>query len=109
MNTSLRRSRRPFARARGCGRWIVRIAGAVAAASTPSMIQAQEGAASAGKDRVESPLETVVVTGSALRSGVRKLEASYNIVTANEEQIRDSNPRSTADLLKISPGIWPES
>src|SRR5262245_52437503 len=108
MNTSLRRSRRPFARANGCARWIVGIAGAVAA-STPSMIQAQDAAASAGKDRAESPLETVVVTGSALTSGVRKLEASYNIVTANADQIRDSNPRSTADLLKISPGIWPES
>src|SRR5690606_38411884 len=26
-----------------------------------------------------------------------------------EEQIRQSNPKSTADLLKISPGLWPES
>ncbi len=25
------------------------------------------------------------------------------------EQIRRANPKSTADLLKISPGIWPES
>jgi outer membrane receptor protein involved in Fe transport len=40
---------------------------------------------------------------------VKKLEASYNIVTANEEEIRNSNPKSTADLLKISPGMWPES
>jgi hypothetical protein len=54
-------------------------------------------------------LETVVVTGSAISGGVTKLEASYNIVTANEEQIRQSNPKSTADLLKISPGLWPES
>ena len=41
--------------------------------------------------------------------GVKKLEASYNIVTANEEEIRRANPKSTADLLKISPGMWPES
>ena len=54
-------------------------------------------------------LETVVVTGSAISGGVKKLEASYNIVTANEEEIRNSNPKSTADLLKISPGMWPES
>ncbi|HEX7128683.1 MAG TPA: TonB-dependent receptor [Rhodanobacteraceae bacterium] len=52
-------------------------------------------------------LQTVVVTASA--TGVRKLDASYNIVTANREQIQQANPLSTADLLKISPGIWPES
>jgi outer membrane receptor protein involved in Fe transport len=52
-------------------------------------------------------LQTVVVTASAI--GVKKLDASYNIVTANREQIRESNPISVADLLKISPGIWPES
>lgn len=53
-------------------------------------------------------LDTLVVTGSASGS-VRKLEASYNVVTATEEQIKQSNPKSTADLLKISPGMWPES
>src|SRR5579875_1703579 len=52
-------------------------------------------------------LQTVVVTASAI--GVKKLDASYNIVTANREEIRQSNPISVADLLKISPGIWPES
>ena len=40
---------------------------------------------------------------------MKKLEASYNIVTATEEEIRHANPKSTADLLKISPGMWPES
>jgi outer membrane receptor protein involved in Fe transport len=54
-------------------------------------------------------LETIVVTGVASASGVKKLEASYNIVTANEAEIRRANPKSTADLLKISPGMWPET
>jgi TonB-dependent receptor-like protein len=57
----------------------------------------------------QSGLETIVVTGTAIAGGVKKLEASYNIVTANEEEIRRANPKSTADLLKISPGMWPES
>ncbi|HXE66777.1 MAG TPA: TonB-dependent receptor plug domain-containing protein [Rhodanobacteraceae bacterium] len=52
-------------------------------------------------------LETVVVTASAI--GVKKLDASYSIVSANREEIRQANPVSVADLLKISPGIWPES
>jgi hypothetical protein len=78
-----------------------------AAAMTPAWSGAQQS-----DTAVEQPptgLETVVVTGSAITEGVTKLEASYNIVTANEEQIRQANPRSTADLLKISPGLWPES
>ena len=56
-----------------------------------------------------SGLETIVVTGVAAAGGVKKLEASYNIVTATEAEIRQANPKSTADLLKISPGMWPES
>jgi outer membrane receptor protein involved in Fe transport len=87
-----------------------RIAGlvSIAVAMTPSLSGAQEAAASE-PERPASGLETVVVTGSAITGGVTKLEASYNIVTANEEQIRQSNPKSTADLLKIAPGLWPES
>jgi len=52
-------------------------------------------------------LETVVVTATPL--GVRKRDASYSVVVADAEQIKESNPKSTADLLRISPGIWPES
>ena len=52
-------------------------------------------------------LQAVVVTANA--GGVKKLDASYNVVSADREQIKLANPKSTADLLKISPGIWPES
>ena len=52
-------------------------------------------------------LEEVVVTASAI--GVKKLDASYNIVTVDQDLIKESNPKSAADLLKLSPGIWPES
>lgn len=52
-------------------------------------------------------LQAVVVTANA--GGVKKIDASYNVVTADRQQITDANPKSTADLLKISPGIWPES
>jgi outer membrane receptor for Fe3+-dicitrate len=64
------------------------------------------------KDQAEAQSDTqslqgIVVTGTA--SGVKKLDASYNITAANLEQIREANPKSTADILKISPGLWPES
>jgi outer membrane cobalamin receptor len=50
---------------------------------------------------------TVVVTATPL--SVKKLDASYSVVVADADQIRLSNPNSTADLMRISPGIWPES
>jgi hypothetical protein len=81
---------------------------AILAAAVPSTIRAQE-AEPPDDDASESSLDTIVVTGTAIASGVKKLEASYNIVTATEEEIRRANPKSTADLLKISPGMWPES
>ncbi len=87
----------------------VRVA-VLAALATPITAVAQDPDAGANEqDSENSGLETIVVTGVASAGGVKKLEASYNIVTASDEEIRRSNPKSTADLLKISPGMWPES
>ncbi|PWK88600.1 TonB-dependent receptor [Fulvimonas soli] len=54
-------------------------------------------------------LEQVVVTGNTATGGLKKIDTSYSVVTATSEQIKMANPKSTADLLKISPGLWPES
>lgn len=80
---------------------------AAAAQDPQSAAPAQDATTQAPADKATT-LDTVVVTGSA-SGGVKKLEASYNIVTANAEEIKQANPKSTADLLKISPGMWPES
>lgn len=56
-----------------------------------------------------SQVETVVVTGTARREGLRKLDASFSITTADEEQIKQAAPSSTADLLKIVPGVYVET
>jgi iron complex outermembrane receptor protein len=56
-----------------------------------------------------STLDEIVVTGSAQAKGLKKLDASFSIVTASLEEIRDVNPSSSADLLKIVPGMWAES
>lgn len=63
----------------------------------------QAAAPSSAKDN----LEQVVVTATA--TGIRKLDASYTITAVNADEIKQANPKSTADLLKVSPGIWPES
>jgi outer membrane receptor protein involved in Fe transport len=79
--------------------------------ATPASDQAATGAPQAApanaKQSKTQTLQTIVVTATAF--GVKKIDASYSIVTANREEIRQANPVSVADLLKISPGIWPES
>src|ERR1700676_5764586 len=52
-------------------------------------------------------LNEIVVTASA--QGVKKLDASYNIVSLSLDDIKNSNPASVADIFKLSPGIWPEA
>jgi hypothetical protein len=54
-------------------------------------------------------LDEIVVTGSPESKGLKKLDASFSITTASLEEIRDVNPSSSADLLKIVPGLWDES
>lgn len=54
-------------------------------------------------------VQEIVVTGTVNREGLRKLDASYSISTASAQQIRDVAPTSTADLLKIVPGVWVET
>src|SRR5215472_4516811 len=66
---------------------------------------AELGAAATAGDT--QSLETVVVTATPL--SVTKRDASYSVVVADAEQIKEVNPKSTADLMRISPGIWPES
>jgi len=76
-----------------------------AAASAP-----QAAAPESGKRAQDTTqVETVVVTGTARREGQRKLEAGFSITTADEEQIKQAAPSSTADLLKIVPGVYVET
>ncbi|MFZ6657349.1 TonB-dependent receptor [Undibacterium sp. TJN19] len=83
---------------------------------TQAQAQAQTAAAetstTATKPANESKPEEVqqiVVTGNARAGGQRKIDASYSITTATEEQVKQAAPSSTADLLKIVPGIYAES
>lgn len=89
---------------------------AIAAALAPSLAAAQDAptpsdptatGASAQADAGE--LDTIVVSGTAKFKGLRKRDASFSISTANDDEIREVSPTSTADLLKIVPGVWAES
>jgi len=79
------------------------VAGILCAAGAP--VYAQEAAeAPASNDA----LSEVVVTANA-SSGIRKIDASYNIVSVSLDEIKQANPQSTAEVFKLSPGVWPES
>jgi iron complex outermembrane receptor protein len=56
-----------------------------------------------------SPLEEVVVTGTAAGSGVKKLEAGYAITTLNAAAVEQMAPKTTSEVLNAVPGIWVES
>jgi outer membrane receptor protein involved in Fe transport len=65
----------------------------------------QEGSNAA----VTKEIQQVVVTGTASASGTRKIDTSFSITTANEEQLKSASPSSTADVLKLVPGVYAES
>lgn len=67
------------------------------------------GIAFAQDDEVDSAIEEIIVTGTAGGGEIRKFDASYAITTVNDQQIAEYSPNSTADLLKLVPGVWSES
>ncbi len=75
--------------------------------ATATSTTAGKNPARQANPKATTNLQQVVVTGSA--TGVKKIDASYMLTTASAEQIKLANPKSTADLLKIAPGLWPES
>ncbi|MFV3130307.1 TonB-dependent siderophore receptor [Niveispirillum sp. KHB5.9] len=82
------------------------LTGAALAALLLPAAQAQEAKTSDGESVM---LEEIIVTGVARSDGLKKLDASFSITTATAEQIAEQQPSSTADLLKIVPGVWVES
>ena len=83
-------------------------AGSVHAKTPRPTDPAVASASSAGAQALPT-LQTVIVTATPMASGVRLLNASFSVTTANLRQIHDAMPSSAADLLKIVPGLWPES
>jgi outer membrane receptor protein involved in Fe transport len=80
------------------------VAGILCCAGGTAYAQTPAAAAPASET---SSLDEIVVTASA--QGVRKLDASYNIVSLSLDEIKNSNPASVADIFKNSPGVWPEA
>lgn len=90
---------------------------ALALAAAFQLVQAQAQAQTTpaprpAATRADAPVDeaqTVVVTGTPRKEGMLKLDASFSITTATEEQIKQAAASSTADLLKIVPGVFAET
>jgi outer membrane receptor protein involved in Fe transport len=78
-------------------------------AQTAPAQAASPGAQQAANAKNAQTLQQVVVTGTASVGGIKKIDASYSITSMTSQQIREANPKSVADLLKASPGVYPES
>ena len=63
----------------------------------------------AAPESVAREIQQVVVTGTASSRGTRKIDTSFSITTATEEQLKSASPSSTADVLKLVPGVYAES
>ena len=57
----------------------------------------------------EETIEEIITTGTAGGAEIRKFDASFAITTMTDSDINEYSPQSTADLLKLVPGVWSES
>lgn len=55
------------------------------------------------------PQDDIVVTGTAMSSGLKRLDAGFSITTVDAQTIQRTTPLSTADVLKTVPGTYIES
>ncbi|MES2263073.1 MAG: TonB-dependent receptor [Pseudomonadota bacterium] len=74
-----------------------------------AVVVAPAGASVPAKDAVTAEIQQVVVTGVAAARGVRKIDSAFSITTATEEQLKSASPSSTADVLKLVPGVYAEA
>lgn len=87
---------------------IARIAVSAIALSAAAAAHAQESSAPDASD-VSSAENDIVVTGTVRRDGLDRLDAGFSISTISDEQIERLAPRSTADILKLVPGVFVET
>ncbi len=76
---------------------------------TAAQAQSAAPAEQATSKEVAAEVQQVVVTGVASARGVRKVDSAFSITTATEEQLKQASPSSTADIMKLVPGVYAES
>jgi outer membrane receptor protein involved in Fe transport len=84
-----------------------RFALTAAAIAVPLSIAGAQDDTTGGEQ--EDAIEEIIVTGTAGGAELRKFDASFAITTTSADEISMYQPESTADLLKLVPGVWSES
>jgi outer membrane receptor protein involved in Fe transport len=54
-------------------------------------------------------LQEIVVTATPTSGGLKKLDAAFSITSLSQEAIKEGNPVDSADILRMSPGVYVES
>ena len=80
----------------------IALGGLLAVLSLPAAVLAQG-------DQEDEYIEEIITTGTAGGAEIRKFDASFAITTMSDSDINEYAPQSTADLLKLVPGVWSES
>ncbi|MFQ5527077.1 MAG: TonB-dependent receptor [Thermoanaerobaculia bacterium] len=63
----------------------------------------------ADEEPADELMDEIIVTGTASGSEILKFDASFAITTLPDDEIAKFAPKSSADLLKLVPGVWSES
>ncbi|MGC1304939.1 MAG: TonB-dependent receptor [Caulobacteraceae bacterium] len=75
----------------------------------PAPASANAPIATSPDELANTTVNEVVVVGTVNPQGQRKLSTGYAITTVNEQQLHNAAPSSSADLLKLVPGIFVET
>lgn len=75
----------------------------------PMLLAAVSAPAMAQETVAQGDMDTIIVTGRAAGSGMRKAEASFAITTIDQQSLKLAPPISTADLFRRVPGFWVEA
>ncbi len=72
-------------------------------------LAAEEQQAAAAPADENNQIEQIVVTGRASGLSGLKVDSAYAITSVSEAVIEKVNPKSTAELFTLVPGVWAES
>lgn len=92
--------------------WLLMTATAIAGSAVAQTAPADTGPGSAAPAAPSADTDggtTVVIVGSANPAGQRKIEAGYAVTTISADTLKAAAPISAAAVLKLVPGIFPET
>lgn len=90
--------------------WLLTTAAVIAGPATAQTAPGAADQAAAAQSTPELASDNVVVVvGSANPAGQRKIEAGYAVTTISADTLKAAAPISAAAVLKLVPGIFPET